>query len=126
MAKRTLLFLLGLVCLLTVGPASAQWLEGNVILPDSLGGVVNPRCIACNTANGTVYVSGQEGERTVVIDGNNSLRLAHVPTSYFAIDMCYNPTSDKVYVVGYYDNTLTIIDCATNERIAAINTGWGQ
>src|SRR5512137_1789234 len=108
------------------GAGSAQRLEKYVWLPDSLGGVVNPRCVACNTLNGTVYVGGQEGERAVVIDGNNSLRIAQVPTGYFTIDMCYNPVSNKVYCVNYYDDRLTVIDCATNQMIAAVNTGWGQ
>jgi len=102
------------VCCMLFASAPAQWLDTTLVLPDSFGGLQRPRCLAVNTANNRVYVGGQEGEVTIAIDGTTSEKIARIPTGYFAIDMGYNPISNKIYSVNYYDDNLTVIDGATN------------
>uniref|UniRef100_A0A7C6EDP8 YncE family protein n=1 Tax=candidate division WOR-3 bacterium TaxID=2052148 RepID=A0A7C6EDP8_UNCW3 len=95
-----------------------------ILLPDSLGGLQSPRCIACSPISNTVYIGGQEGECT--IDGNTNTKIAKILTGYFAVAMCYNSINNKVYSANYYDNTLTVIDCYTNQVQAVINVGWSH
>jgi len=113
----------GLCLLVAVAVLPGQWLESTLRLPDTLGGLRSLRCIACNTANNRMYVSGQEGECTIAIDGATSKKVARIPSGYFTIDACYNPVANKVYTANYYDDRLTVIDGAGDTVLATVMVG---
>ena len=55
----------------------------------------------------------------VVVDGSTHQRIRAIPMLW-AGDMAWNPTTDRLYVPGGYDNVVRVIDCHTDSVIATI------
>ncbi|MCX6842179.1 MAG: hypothetical protein NTX53_07865, partial [candidate division WOR-3 bacterium] len=58
--------------LLVVSFASAQWLETEIYLPDSLGGVSEPQAPVWDSTDNKVFVGGDSG--VLVVDGTTNER----------------------------------------------------
>lgn len=88
-----------------------------------------PSQVAVNSATHTVYVSNP-GEQTVTVleqdgDGNSSSLLRVVDTIEVpnAFGIAVNPTTNMVYVSGYTDSYVYVVDGSVNRVISAITVG---
>ncbi len=71
---------------------------------------------AFDAGRNRIYVSGWDS--VYVIDGStysviNTIMIGTVLTPTNSLAVAYNPTSDKIYVTGYDDNSITIINAST-------------
>jgi YVTN family beta-propeller protein len=64
--------------------------------------------------------------RLAVIDGTTNRLLRSVPIPYYNPTACYNPGSDRVYILNAYDSILTAFDCATDSVVAQIRVPGGS
>ena len=124
--KRHFIFVV-LAAALAASTASAQWLEKTVYLPDSLSGVYQPRCLAYNSVNNTVYVGGYSGYCLVAFDAASNEKVARIPVGFDVLDLCYNPQNNELYCVSFLTPAVTVVDGATNRvlRQIPVNPGPG-
>ncbi|KPJ72170.1 hypothetical protein AMJ52_07195 [candidate division TA06 bacterium DG_78] len=66
-----------ILCFGLVGIANAQWLETTIYLPDNLGSMGSPWCLAYNSTSNAVYTGGGGGY-VFVIDGETNQRIARI------------------------------------------------
>ena len=71
------------------------------------------------------YPLGDTG-RLAVIDGTTNRLLRSVPIPHYYPAACYNPGSDRVYILNAYDSILTAFDCATDTIAAEIKVPSGS
>jgi YVTN family beta-propeller protein len=102
---------------LLASPASPQYLETTIKLPDTLGWLSFPWSVARNTANNKIYVGCDDG--ILVIDGTTNQRLARIKmTGGRAWALCYNPHNNKVYCADLGLGRVVVIGGATDSVIA--------
>jgi len=103
--------------LLVVAPASAQWVEHYVYLPDSARTVD----VCYSPLHNSVYCSDNAGNRIFVINGRNISRT--VPGGDAPGVLCYASAVDKVYCANAVSDDVTVIDAATNTVVAQPRVG---
>jgi YVTN family beta-propeller protein len=108
--------------LLGLSVVQGQWLETTIYLPDSLGGMVWPGCIAYNPTRNAVRLAGGRGGWVVAIDGETDRKIACIPVGHEVRDLCFNSVNSKLYSANYLRGDVTSIDCVTNEAIAVVTT----
>lgn len=105
----------------------AQWIEGNLYLPDSFSGTMNTLQIIWNATNDNVYLGGTN-ETFVTLDCEtddkispiriNAGELSH-PTSYR-----WNQANNSFYIwCGPYRasyDSLYVVDCQTQQTVAIL------
>jgi len=70
--RQTTSIVLCICCCLSA--AHSQFLEKTLYLPDSLGGLVGPRCLVYDSVNNTIYVGGAEGNCVIALMGPRTRR----------------------------------------------------
>ena len=117
---RFLLTLCSVSCVLCT-PATGQWLETTIALPDSLGGITYPERLAYDTRDDVMYVSG-EGRSILALECATGRKLARIPLHANASALCYDSVHNEIYAAennGY----VSVIDCSTNTVAAIIPLG---
>lgn len=88
----------------------------------------NPDVICYSEASNKLYAgySLRDTGRLAVIDGTTSRVLRSVPIPHYSPTVCYNPGSDRVYILDAYDSTVVAFDCATDTVVAQIRVPSGS
>ena len=117
--------------LLLAPVASGQILEGQITLPDTLGPLNGPYCIACtdDSAFPRLYVGGtggfypgrppEDSGGVIVAEALTCKRLARIPTGPVKA-LCYVPIHNKLYVAKLNTDSVEVVDCATNQVVTAV------
>jgi YVTN family beta-propeller protein len=122
---RAKLFLgITIICLI-FGIGQSQWLETTIYVPDSLIGVLYPQIFTYNATNNRIYVSGEESQHLIVIDGETNQKIAKIPIGEYPSALCWNSVSNKVYCTDEENDNVTIVDGATNQVITTIEVFGG-
>ncbi len=109
------------ICALSL---NAQVLEKTILLPDSLGGMVNPRCCAYNQINNRLYVAGQDGEATIVIDCATNQVLTTIPAGLVPGFALWVQNGNRTFVANSEGASISVI--AGNIGLAeGFRTGTG-
>jgi YVTN family beta-propeller protein len=114
-------FLCAVCCALTA-VASAQILEGTILLPDTLGPLNGPYHLAwdSDSAHPRLYIGGEgDSGGVIVVDANNYKKLARIPTGPVS-DLCFSPPHNKLYVAKKDRDSVAVVDCSSNRVIATI------
>jgi DNA-binding beta-propeller fold protein YncE len=79
--------------------------------------------LACDSRGNRVYLrSGRDS--LVVVDPVTRQVVSRFQVGSYPRQPCYNPTANKVYcLTGYYNDTLTAVDCNTDSVLASIWVG---
>jgi YVTN family beta-propeller protein len=118
--------LLAVSCWLSA--VSGQWLEKIIFLPDSLSGVPWPSCIALDSVDGKVYISGTEraGEPrvmdcyVVVADAETGNKLARIAVDGMTASLLCNPVAHKLYAAHPDADLVSVIDPVADTVVATI------
>ncbi|MEO0101252.1 MAG: hypothetical protein ABIK84_02495 [candidate division WOR-3 bacterium] len=99
-----------------------QWLEDEIFLPDSFGGVSSPIRAAWDSIRDRLFLPGHEySTRILILDCENDEKLPpidpHRGTSGLG-GFCFNPLTNWFYT-GSLD-TILVIDCASRQIIDKI------
>ena len=119
-----LCILASVLCILTWSQASGQWLETTIYLPDSAGGVLDPRIAASDAAGMKVYVGGSTAGVSV-LDGETGERLYRIQTGADVSAICCNSVRNKVYIASRSSDTVTVADGTTGQVVASVPVGAG-
>jgi YVTN family beta-propeller protein len=97
-------------------------------LTDSLwSGIFYPGALCYNPLNNRLYclgqVKNQVSSQLVVIDGDSNRLLKTVPVDSSADSMVWNPANNKIYLSNSADNTVSILDCASDSIAVTVGTG---
>jgi YVTN family beta-propeller protein len=107
---RLIACLLVLSCIVSLAPG--QWVETTIYLPDSLSGLDSICAVQFHSPNHTVYVGGND--KLVAVDAGTHRKLARI-TSPGPLDlMCSSTASNKLYCASLYQDSVWVMDCATN------------
>ncbi len=103
-------------------PANSQHLESVVVLPDTLGPLTGPYCLAWDdTAHPRLFIGGEgDSGGVIVAEAITCKRLARIPTGPVAM-MCFVPTHNKLYVAKASCDTIAVVDCAANQIVSMIS-----
>ncbi|MCX6841199.1 MAG: hypothetical protein NTX53_02795 [candidate division WOR-3 bacterium] len=115
--------LLFTVCCILCAPAKCQSLETTIMLPDTLGPLTGPYCLARddNPAHPRLYVGGQSYDGGVLVaEAITCKRLARIPTGPVAA-LCFVPTHNKLYIAKAGCDTIAVVDCATNQIVSMVS-----
>jgi YVTN family beta-propeller protein len=83
-----------------------------------------PMELCYNPANGLVYCACYDRPDIVVIDGATHARVADIMCAdQYPFCMTCAIRENKVYVLGWSDSNITVIDCATNRVIKTMPGG---
>jgi YVTN family beta-propeller protein len=110
--------------LLVVSACWGQWLGTTIYLPDSAGGVLGPRTIACDASGTKVYVGGRTAG-VAVLDADSGRRLYRIPTGADVSAICHNPVMNKVYVASRQSDTVTVADGTSGRVLGSVRVGRG-
>ena len=77
----------------------------------------NANGVAVNPDTNRVYVSGSTTE-VPVIDGLTNSFIGPLPLGAKRLDV--NPATNHIYITHFTDNTVTVVDAATNTVVAAV------
>ncbi len=124
--NRQVVALLLAVCCGLCAFAEGQYLETSIELPDTLGPLNGPYCLAWddNLAHPRLYIGGVPGcESTgvIVADAITCKRLARIPTNT-PNALCFVPSHGKLYVAKAGRDSVVVVDCATNLITSTIHT----
>jgi YVTN family beta-propeller protein len=89
-------------------------------------GACNPGPLCYNTTDNRLYCLDCRTGLLFVIDGDSSrlLKTLMIPGSVHGRDtLVWNSVSDKVYFTNWYYNRVSILDCAGDSLIGAVETG---
>jgi len=103
--------------------SNAQWVETTIPLTDSAGGVRSPKAIAYDSVSDRVYVCGDRGGYVVVIDGATNQKLGRIAVPSGGSDVLWNRATGKLYHGDFYNNSVTVIDCASGQVLRTIPVG---
>ncbi|GEM_PF-924051 len=109
--------------LLLASTASAQILETVIRLPDTLGPLNGPYCLAWddNPAHPRLYVGGEgDSGGVIVAEAITCKRLAWVSTGPVKA-LCFVALHGKLYVAKAGSNSVAVVDCATNHVVSTIH-----
>jgi YVTN family beta-propeller protein len=91
-----------------------------------------PAGVAVNTMTNLVYVANFQDSTVSVIQGTTGTQncpsscltvVATVGVGHLPIGVAANPITNRIYVTGNFDNTVSIIDGAKNTRVSSIPVG---
>jgi YVTN family beta-propeller protein len=116
------LLLLAIGCVLSA--ASAQWLETTIYLPDSAGGVLQPRTVASDPAGTKVYIGGRT-PGVSVLDAGTGQRRYRIATGGQVSAICHVPVRNKVYIASRESDSVTVADGSTGQVLASVAVGHG-
>ena len=117
--------------LLLAPVAYPQVLEGVITLPDTLGPLNGPYCLACtdDSAFPRLYVGGtvglypgrppEDSGGVIVAEARTCKRLARIPTGPVKA-LCFVPPHNKLYVAKLNTDSVEVVDCATNQIVTAV------
>src|SRR5207244_11559630 len=93
----------------TVTDGSTGKLVGNLAVPQNL------KAIAVNSVTNTVFLAGGgssgsvPGSRLFVVSGSNNTLLRTIGIGSGPFSIAVNPDSNSVYVVNFYDWTISVV-----------------
>jgi DNA-binding beta-propeller fold protein YncE len=114
--------LLCAVCCALTSVASPQILETTILLPDTLGPLNGPYCLAWddNPAHPRLYIGGEgDSGGVIVADAITCKRLARIQTNPVH-EMYFCSPYRKLYITEEDKDTLTVVDCASNQVTSRI------
>jgi YVTN family beta-propeller protein len=108
--------------------ASGQSLEKVIYLPDSLSGVLRPSCIALDSVDAKVYISGTYAHTNtrlvdcfiVVAEAATDRKLARIAVRGPTSSMCYNPVVSKLYAAHPDSGVVSVIDPIGDTVVAQV------
>ena len=121
--KKNVLLIIIIAFFSVVSPISAQWIETNIYVPDSLCGALDPNSLTYNSTNNKIYVGGEYGDYLIVIDGISNQKITRIPIKPYVTALSYNPINNKVYAASGDSNQITVINGTTNTIITSIPVG---
>jgi YVTN family beta-propeller protein len=118
------------LCVLALGvllasTALSQYLEATIKLPDTLGPLNGPYHLAWdeNPAHPRLYIGGEgDSGGVIVAEAITCKRLARISTGPVKA-LYFVPPERKLYVASFNNDSVLIVDCATNQVTSAIHTG---
>ena len=117
-SRNLLLFLwsVGLGVLL-VSTASAQVLEGTILLPDSLGPLTGKNHVAFDedSLHPRIFIGGEGGD-VIVADAITCKRVARIRSGPMKA-LCYVPAHNKLYVSTADEYGVAVVDCSSYEIV---------
>ena len=111
-----------ILCLF-VALAFGQLLEKTIYVPDSLGGLLAPQCLAYDSASNTVFAGGGAGDCVVAIDAGSNWRVARIPAGRNIQAICYSPGDSALYCANYASGNVTVIDAWSRSAVATVDAG---
>jgi len=122
---------LSALALLLAAPASSQYLEKVVTLPDSFGRPRPLTSIVHNPVSDMIYIGDDSGS-ILVVDAATKAKLVRVQTSgsQFVDFLTPIPGTHKLYSAGSYrvpdrDTSVKVIDCISNSVVREIPVPGG-
>ena len=112
-----------LAFVLSVSLAAAQRYDGVIPLPDSFGGLVFTRSIACSRTSHRLYVGGAYGNCVIAIDALTHERVARIPCGRDVRALVWDSQGDKIYAACAADSAVWVIDCAADSVVATLHVG---
>jgi YVTN family beta-propeller protein len=117
----------------TGGTVSVIDTAANTVVGSAIPVGVRPNGIAVNPAGTRVYVtnfgsSAINGNTVSVINIENDTNTvigSAIPVGVRPLDVAVNPAGTRVYVTNNTENTVSVIDTATNTVVATITVGSG-
>jgi YVTN family beta-propeller protein len=108
---------------LFVAVASAQILEGQIALPDTLGPLTGTCHLAWdeNPTHPRMFVGSEDGD-VLVVNALTCERVARILTGPVA-GLCYSPPHNKLYVSKKSKDTVAVVDCASLQVVATVCAG---
>jgi len=94
---------------------------GTIWYPDLLGGVAFPQKFVANPVNQSVYIIGSYGRNIAVCDIQSGTRTDGILTGRGTMALAHSVTQNKLYCPNYYDFTVDVVDCTTNDVIETIS-----
>ncbi len=82
-------------------------------ISQSLDGLLSAQGVALDTTHHKLYVVGWDWLNVLDSEGYTQTAKIALGTGVGAHAVAYNPVSQKIYVTGYSDNSITIIDANT-------------
>ena len=114
-----------LLCAMALGvllasSASAQILEGQILLPDSLGPLTGKTHVAFDEipSHPRMFIGGEDGN-VLVMDAFTGKRLARISTGPVSA-LVYCPPRNKLYVATKDGNGVVVADCGSYEVIRQV------
>ncbi len=101
--------------------AVGQWVEKTILLPDSLGGAIDPTCVVYDSVNNVVYVGSSDAVH--VVDAVNWQIAARIPVDMPVNALCFAPGYNKLYCLHQYTDWLTVIDCLSHQVMGMVSPG---
>ena len=101
---------LGMLLALT---AHGQVLDGQILLPDSLGPLTGATHVALdeNPSHPRMFIGG-EGGGVLVVDAVTCQRIARIATGPVG-SICYSPTHNKIYTTTVDGSSVVVADCGS-------------
>ena len=130
--NRQVVALLLAVCCWLCALASGQVLENAIMLPDTLGPLNGPYCLAWddNPVHPRLYVGGaggfypgqppEDSGGVIVAEAIACKRLARIPTGPVKA-LCFVAPHNKLYVAKLNTDTVEVVDCVTNQVVSAVH-----
>ena len=108
---------------LLVSTASAQVLEGTILLPDSLGPLTGLTHLAFDESPGhpRMFIGSEDGNVLVMntLTGERLARMQSGPVK----SICFSSAQNKLYVSLVDEYAVVVFDCSTYQVIAKLQTG---
>jgi YVTN family beta-propeller protein len=117
------LLLGAMVLLLGATFGHSQWLESAVRLPDTLGPLNGPYCLAWDDspAHQRLYIGGEgDSGGVIVAEAITCKRLARVSTGPVKA-LCFVAPHGKLYVARAGSDSIAVVDCATNHVVSTVH-----
>lgn len=111
------------VTFLSVSVGRGQHLEANIFVPDSFGGLREPRLVTHNPVTGQVFVSGRGGN-IVVLDAATGRRAGAVWADTCLTMLC-DTIRNMLYAAAYEGEKIYAVDGSTRRVVAEMEVGHG-
>lgn len=97
-----------------------QWLEREVVLPDSLSGLSRPGGFLYSPVSNTILVSGDGSGCVIVLDAATAVRVARISLPGNATAMCLAEAQGKAYAAMPGAGAVAVIDVIANQVVATV------
>ncbi len=114
----TALFTLCIIVSLSPG----QYVENEVLLPDSTSGLTSVGSLVFHSPTNTIYVGG-DGSYLVAVNAQTNGKLRRVAVGDGPHLLCSDPQGNKVYCANH-GGTVTVIDGATSQAVKTFPVEW--
>jgi len=94
---------------------------GTIWFPDELSGIAYPQEFVVNPYNLSAYIIGSYGRNIAVCDIQSGARTDGIMTARGTTALAYSGMQNKLYCPAYYDFTVDVVDCVTNNVIKTIS-----